>query len=121
MTRLIFVIPNAIYLPESEGIPGFERYEAHLNDDAVGLSWIVAANSYTHSDEVATLHTADYLIELLKEGFTEEGTAFKEEELCETDAQLYGWLKKVSGYKRINLTEADEDNPCPEVFIFTTD
>jgi len=123
MTKLVFQIPNAVYLPNSEAIPDFERYVSEINSEATGVEWIIATSSDEHSTEVATIHTTDYLIELLEEGAIQlaDASEFVEANLCEIDAQLYSWLKRVNSYKRSGLQEADEDNPSPEVFVFTSD
>ena len=123
MTKLVFQIPNAIYLPNSEAIPDFDRYVSEINCEATGVEWIIAAASGADSTEVATIYTADYLIELLEEGGIQlaDASEFVEADLCTIDAQLYSWLKRVNSYKRLGLQECDEDNPSPEVFVFTSD
>ena len=123
MTKLVFEIPNGVYVGHSEAIPDFDRYVSEINPEATGVEWIITTASHEHSTEVSTIHTADYLIELLEEGAIQlaDATEFVEADLCEIDAQLYGWLKRVNSIKRLGLGEVDDDNPSPEIFVFTSD
>ena len=122
MTKLVFQIPNALYLPNSEALPTLSRYVSEIAE-APGVDWIINCGAFEYTSQVATIYLVETLIEILEEGVLQETEAsdFSEEPLCEIDASVYSWLKQAESYRRLGLQENDESNPSLEVFVFTSD
>ena len=123
---LTCIIPNSIYLPDSEATPDLRRCSLPVDEETTpGITNIRNAIAFEYSEEGMGLHTVTYLLELLEEGIALfNGTT--EDKIDETmcppksyDWLMRRWLKQAVAYSRVNLTDADEDNPTLECFVVT--
>ena len=116
---LTFIIPNSIYLPDSEATPDLRLCSVPVGvPNSPGVSNIYNA-------ELTGLTSVSSLLECFKQGVAEanDKTYAQFDEVMLTphslDLAMYHWLKQAVAYSRVGLTDADEDNPTLEVFVVT--
>ncbi len=120
---LTCIIPNSIYLPDSEATPDLRRCCMPL----VGISCPGMDNirSFITDEDTPlgmSLRSVDFLLELLEEGIalSNSTTEDKIDELTipnTPDFLMRRWLKQAVAYNRVGLTDADENNPTLEAFV----
>ena len=128
---LTLLIPNSIYLPNSEGTPDLRLCTVPMGeqDENPGVKQIHWSLAFEYSEECMGILEANDALEIFKGGvafahdINDEEIPFSESMLKENtpDAQLYRWLKQANDYSRVGLTEADESNPPLEIFVVTAD
>ncbi len=123
---LTCIIPNCIYLPESEATPDLRLCSVPVGvPGSAGVDNIRNTFASENSEEVMGLASVSSLLETFEEGVAKANDKtyeqFDEALLTphSTDFAMYCWLKQAVAYSRVGLTDADEDNPALEVFVVT--
>ena len=126
---LTLIIPNSVYLPDSEATPDLRLCSVPIGEQGgnPGVTFVRNAFAFEYSEQAQVLTSVTSLLESFEDGVAEANDKtydqFDEAMLKEStpDAELYRWLKQAVAYSRVGLTDADEANPPLEVFVVTAD
>ena len=125
---LTCIIPNSIYLPNSEATPDLRLCSLPVDVPGTpGVTNIRNAFAFEYSEQAMGLASVSSLLECFVEGVAEANDKtydqFDEAMLTphSIDLAMYRWLKQADAYKRVGLGDIDDDNPTLEVFVVTAD
>lgn len=124
---LTLIIPNSIYLPNSEATPDLRVCSLPIGeeDENPGVTAVRNAFAFEYSEQAMGIGSATSLLDTFVDGVADANDKTYEQfdeamiQANTPDSNLYRWLKQAIAYSRVGLSDADESNPSLEVFVVT--